>query len=200
MRPIKKPPPWLSLREAANVVGRATCGEKWSDDLLDKPEDPRHEAMRKDLYSVFLSCDVPALFEDGVAHVEVKPEHVLDLCFTLYIPEDQISLGQVPGEKFRVKLHADKLEEFLRKMRQFRSSAAYHHGLKGECTNWLIDLMNKHERPPEGRTKEYFREEALMRFDGLSARAFDDAWKAAWREAGATGWSKGGRPKRSRKT
>src|SRR5262249_23076573 len=151
---------WLTLREAAKLVGRATCGEKWSDDLLDKPEDSRHRAVRKDLYSAFSSCEVPALFDNGVCRFEAKPEQVEDLCFTLHISEDRVLLGQVPGEKLRVELHADKLIEFLRNNRQFRSAAAFNKNQETKCVDWLASLMRRHKRPPGGWTKKHYQEEA----------------------------------------
>jgi hypothetical protein len=200
MRPIKKKF-WLTLREAAKVIGRATCGEKWSDDLVNKPKDPRHQAMRKDLYAALSSCEVPALLDNGIRRFQATPEHVLDPCFTLHISKNWVSLGQVPGEKLRIWIHAGKLVQFLKSNQRFRSSAVFKKDLESKCLDWLDKLMRRHERPPEGRVKRDYQKQALEKFPGLSKRAFARAWEEANKQTGATGWSQGGRPKkRSHKT
>jgi hypothetical protein len=152
MRPIQKDL-WIPFCDAAKRVGRAACGEKWSDEVLDNPEDPRHQVLRKDLYSVFSSCSVQAVFHDGIDTIRARPEHVRHPCFTLDIPNRRVFLGQMPGQQLTVELHAEELEQLLRRSRSFRSSASHHKGLEGECLRWLANETRRHNFPPEGRVK-----------------------------------------------
>jgi hypothetical protein len=131
---------------------------------------------------------------------ERGPEHVRHPCFTLDIPNRRVFLGQMPGQQLTVELHAEELEQLLRRSRSFRSSASHHKGLEGECLRWLANETRRHNFPPEGRVKDDYQGEAQRKFLGLRKREFERAWKAAIEQTGATAWSKGGRRKRSQKT
>jgi len=65
----------------------------------------------------------------------------------------------------------------------------------GQCRNWLDGLM----KSGEGKTepKEWYQNEALRKFNGLSVRGFINAWTTANANNPHAGWDKAGRRKQS---
>jgi hypothetical protein len=101
-----------------------------------------------------------------------------------------------------VFIHSGDLRQFVEALATAARPYAKSSGTaksESDCRKWLLHLMRE---TPATRPKprQDFLREAQTLFPGLSARSFNRAWTDAIKDASATAWSTGGRPKRSHET
>lgn len=192
MKPILKEH-WLSLRDAAELIGREISDGDWSASVLNDPASQMHETIRSDLYTTFESGKVAVFFDDGRNPINLKAEHAVHFALNIDIPNDNIELGQLPGDKFACHINQEDLDKFLTKNRSSRSARAHTQKAETECLKWLEGLMRKESKK---KSKEMYRNEAREKF-GTGFNAFNRSWKKAIENTGSNHWSAEGRPKKS---
>lgn len=190
--PIRKKH-WLSVRDAASVIGKFVYGPSWSDFMLDDENSKQCALVTKDLYKAFTSGQVRTFLDDGGDPVRLKEEAVLHFAFQIDLTENSVVLGQLPSHPFDCSVNADDLDRFLKQTNASRAGQKAKDDAEKECHSWLVELM-KGDRG--NRTKKTFMDEAIAQI-GVSQRGFKRAWKDAIK-ATQSGWDKSGRPKSSR--
>lgn len=110
-----------------------------------------------------------------------------DAGFKLFL---ELSMVKVPRHRSgagrgSVLFRRDAFEEWLKTVLPYDEGDQAQLPPEERCRAWLVDLVGKMQKP--GR-KEALRSEAMVRFPGLSKRAFDRIWEkhtpSNWRTAG----------------
>ncbi len=109
-------------------------------------------------------------------------------------PANPFSAG-VAGDNYGYIFVTDEsLKRLLKELTRPNDLAVSFIAAETACEKWLSsEIASSPNQRPQPKAK--FLEAARSKFKGLSARAFDRAWKLATREAPA--WRRGGAPKKT---
>lgn len=176
------------MRQAASLLGKLVLGPAWDDRLLDQtPEDGSViNDIRRDLYAVVSSGKVTCVVHQGGDPRRISMEETSHPHFDIDLKENQVRLGQLPGEHWVMEINGSELSAFL----ESHSSPIKSEDKFERCLQWLINEM----RGARQKKDDVFaRAKALFQ---ISRNSFDRAWAKAKTETG-TGWDKGGRHKSS---
>jgi hypothetical protein len=183
---------WLTLREAAALIGRELLGRSWSDQILDRTDDDSVlQDVERDLYTAISSGEVTTLLSDGGDPHKMAPHEALRLSFRFDLTRDCIELRD-RTDRWLCQLNAHELELFLRKYKRSRLAPQSPLERKSECFKWLCQEM----RASQQGNKNYYRTESKRLF-GVSNHGFDAAWSEAITQTNS-GWNKPGRRKSPR--
>ena len=162
---------WLTLREAACLIGKELLGRDWSDRLLDRTgSDSLLRDIRKDLFAAISSGEVTTLLSDGDDPHKMAPNEALRLSFQIDLTRDCIELRD-PTDRWRCELNAHELELFLKKYKRSRLESKSRQERQRECFEWLCKKMKS--GPQQGNKSDYRKE--AKRLTGISNQDFDAA-------------------------
>jgi hypothetical protein len=181
---------WLTLRDAADRIGRELLRPAWSHRVLDRPrDDPLLDDVESDLYCAISSGEVTTLITRGGDPRVMAPTETQRLSFQIHLAKNWIEICD-RGDFWAALLNAHELELFLKKYRATRFEETSRVERREKCCKWLCQEMKSGRKK---RPKREYLNEAKRTF-GVSEHDFDLSWSEA---DGITnsGWSKPGRPK-----
>jgi len=179
---------WVSIQEAASIIGREMDYAKWSENILTSPMDsPIILAITNDLRKVFSSGEVSIQLDnsaDFLGPCSMDAIMANQHGFVIDIPRNRIELRQ-PDDIWDCRINRADLEKFLTKYRHLRLDNSSEQERQADCVAWLLSHDQK-------KRIADFEREGTEKFK-LSSSAFKRAWAQVVKQRPE--WSNPGRPK-----
>jgi hypothetical protein len=181
---------WLSLREAADLIGHV------SDPGWGTIDGASNEAVTNVLNLLWNAIDTKRV--TVLLHYLRDPDHPHTLTieelhhpsFRMDIVKGVIFLGELPDDPWACEINKQELMVALPTLGISGVGSA---DRQRSCATWLEGLM---KFGPKERTRDTYYSEARERFHSLTAKEFDRAWKQAKSVSrDPHGWGRPGAPK-----
>jgi hypothetical protein len=109
---------WLTLREAAGLIGKELLGREWSDGFLDKPgKESLIDDIERDLFTAMSSGEVTILLSYGDDPHVMKPAETMRLSFRINLAKNRIELRD-PLDLWDCHINAHELELFFEEVQR----------------------------------------------------------------------------------
>lgn len=183
--------PFVGPRQAFEIVGSASMGDEWSDDIFDK-RSPHHKLILTRLLNILKSGEVDAhwnTFDLSVSGT-LLPIEVDHEFFSLRLQDDTVFHAGV-NEPVQCRIHAKQLNQCLIEIdaEQFSFTAAD----ENKCFLWFVDyLTNTKDTRLNVATTEKL---AKAKFKKVSGAGIKRARLTAVEKTGKNDIFRAGRPK-----
>ncbi len=179
-------------RQAFQFVGKHRFGDEWEAKYIEDPVKSQHKTVLAELRDALRSGEVAAQWDtlDFRQTGDLRPLDVDGEFFRFMVKEDLVFHPRL-NEPVRCRISARDLGRLLKPFMEQPFSSS--NRAEKECLLWLVGLFSVNDTTVP--TKEALKINAMRRFSGLSARAFDRARLDAIRQTGRKDLSSAGRPK-----
>ncbi|WP_164658414.1 hypothetical protein [Tropicibacter sp. Alg240-R139] len=183
--------PFVTVREAFEIVGKATLGDDWHESAFEK-DASRHKLVLTRLRNILRSGDVAAHWrtEDHEASGELEPVEVDHEFFSIRLHDDTVFHAGV-NEPVQCRIHAKQLERCLLDLDETQPS--FTSAEERKCTEWFVDLISNtlQERLKVAETEKLAKD----KFDKVSGAGIKRARLSAVEKTGKHDIFRSGRPK-----
>lgn len=183
--------PFVGLREAFEIVGKASLGDAWHKSVFEK-DAPNHKVVLTRLRNILRSGDVAAHWHTSDHEVsgQLQPVEVDHEYFSIRLHEDTMFHAGV-NEPVLCRVHAKQLQSCLLDLDD--SQPSFTSAAEKKCHEWFVDLISKTEqaRLSVNETEKVARE----KFQNVSGAGIKRARLAAVRQTGKHDIFRSGRPK-----
>lgn len=183
--------PFVSLREAFEIVGKASLGDDWHEGVFEK-DAPNHKVVLTRLRNILRSGDVAAHWHTSDHEVsgELQPVEVDHEFFSIRLQEDTVFHAGV-SEPVLCRVHAKQLERCLLDLDETQPS--FTSAEEKKCTEWFVDLISntQQERLKVAETEKLAKD----KFDKVSGAGIKRARLSAVEKTGKHDIFRSGRPK-----
>ncbi len=183
--------PFVGLREAFEIVGKASLGDAWHESVFEK-DAPNHNVVLTRLRNILRSGDVAAHWHtsDHQASGELKPVEVDHEFFSIRLSDDTMFHHRI-NEPVMCRIHAKQLQSCLLDLGDTQPS--FTSAAEKKCNEWFFDLISttKQARLRVNETEELARE----KFPNVSGAGIRRARLAAVKQTGKHDIFRSGRPK-----
>ncbi|MEP3298977.1 MAG: hypothetical protein ABJO27_21310 [Pseudoruegeria sp.] len=183
--------PFISLREAFEIVGKASLGDDWNEGVFEK-DAQSHERVLSRVRNILRSGDVAAHWHtaDHQASGELQPVEVDHEFFSIRLSENTVFHYRI-NEPVLCRIHAKQLHSCLLDLDL--SQTSFTSVAEKECFHWFVEYLNNTE---DLRLKVVATEElARKKFPKASKAGITRARREAVAETGKHGIFRAGRPK-----
>lgn len=183
--------PFVSIREAFEIVGKATLGDNWNESVFEK-DAPSHKLVLTRLRNILRSGDVAAHWQsaDHLASGVLEPVDVNHEFFSIRLHENTVFHDRI-NEPVLCRIHAKQLHSSLLDLDHAQSSFTVSEEKK--CFRWFVEYLKNTE---ELRLKVAETEElAKQEFKKVSKAGIKRARLDAVEKTGKHGIFRAGRPK-----
>lgn len=192
----KSPPPqanpFIGPRQAFEIVGQETFGDKWQPDCIEDPKCTEHRETLTILRNSLRSGDVSAHWTTlDLRHADDLRPQDADQEYFRFMLRENLVFHHGMNEPVQCRIHAQQLRRILRGDDALPAHPT--HRAKQQCFEWLVEMFSDQDReiPPF----ESLRRQAKKRFGKLSDLAFKEARKRAIDKTGRHDLAKAGRRK-----
>lgn len=183
--------PFVSIREAFEIVGKASLGDAWHEGVFEK-DAPNHKVVLTRLRNILRSGDVAAHWHTSDHEVsgELQAVEVDHEFFSIRLQEDTVFHAGV-SEPVLCRVHARQLRSCLLDLDD--SQPSFTSASEKKCNEWFVDLISttKQERLSVDETENVARE----KFQNVSGAGIRRARLAAVKQTGRHNIFRSGRPK-----
>ncbi len=183
--------PFVSLREAFEIVGKATLGGDWHESVFEE-DAASHKLVLTRLRNILRSGDVAAHWHtsDHVASGKLQPVEVDHEFFSIRLHENTVFHARV-NEPVLCRVHAKQLNSCLLDLDD--SQPNFTSGDEKKCTEWFVALISttEQERLSVTETEKLARD----KFQKVSGAGIKRARLAAVKKTGKHDIFRSGRPK-----
>lgn len=186
--------PFVGLREAFEIVGKASLGSAWHESVFEKA-DTNHKDVLTRLCNILRSGEVDAHWHtsDHKISGELQPVEVDHEYFSIRLHEDTMFHAGA-NEPVLCRVHAKQLQRCLFDLDD--SQPSFTSAAEKRCHEWFVDLISKTEqaRLSVNETEKVARE----KFQNVSGAGIKRARLAAVRQTGKHDIFRSRRPKINR--
>ncbi len=183
--------PFVSLREAFEIVGKASLGDAWHEGVFEK-DAPNHKVVLTRLRNILRSGDVAAHWHTSDSEVsgELQPVEVDHDFFSIRLHENTIFHFRV-NEPVLCRIHAKQLHSCLLDLDD--SQPSFTSAAEKRCCAWFVTLISdtEQDRLSVSETERLAR----GKFQDVSRAGIKRARLAAVKQTGKQEIFRSGRPK-----